>query len=73
MHEYVHFAEFDGPMNSDWDPPKKGQTAAENHFQCYPNSYLVIFNYFVMSFLSNLQLILNLTLKTQNSSNFLLF
>ena len=73
MHEYVHFAEFDGPMNSAWDPPKKGQTAAENHFQCYPNSYLVIFNYFVMSFLSNLQLILNLTLKTQNSSNFLLF
>ena len=73
MHGYMHFAEFDGPMNSAMGPPKKGQTAAENHFQCYSNSYLVIFNYFVMSFLSNLQLIFNLTLKTQNSSNFLLF
>ena len=72
MHGYMHFAEFDGPMNSAMGPPKKGQTQLRTTFSAI-QTHLVIFNYLVMSFLSNLQLILDLTLKTQNSSNFLLF
>ena len=72
IYRYARFAKFGGPMSSAMAPPKKGQTQLRTTFSAI-QTHLVIFNYLVMSFLSNLQLILNLTLKSQNSSNFLLF
>ena len=39
MYEYLHFAEFDNPMNSIRGQKKKKIKRTETRFQCYPNSH----------------------------------